>query len=48
MASDLFEWSTPTTPPPHNNFGDKLPEVFHDHTSMESRDGGRLRDANLA
>jgi cytochrome c oxidase subunit 1 len=25
-----LEWSTPTTPPPHNNFGDKLPEVFHD------------------
>jgi cytochrome c oxidase subunit 1 len=25
-----LEWNTPTTPPPHNNFGDKLPEVFHD------------------
>jgi cytochrome c oxidase subunit 1 len=25
-----LEWSTPTTPPPHNNFGDKLPEVYHD------------------
>ena len=25
-----LEWSTPTTPPPHNNLGDKLPEVFHD------------------
>src|SRR5450755_611446 len=25
-----LESSTPTTPPPHNNFGDKLPEVFHD------------------
>jgi cytochrome c oxidase subunit I len=25
-----LEWSTPTTPPPHNNFGDRLPEVFHD------------------
>jgi cytochrome c oxidase subunit I len=25
-----LEWSTPTTPPPHNNFGEKLPEVFHD------------------
>ena len=25
-----LEWSTPTTPPPHNNFGDKLPEVHHD------------------
>jgi len=25
-----LEWSTPMTPPPHNNFGDKLPEVFHD------------------
>ena len=24
-----LEWST-ATPPPHNNFGDKLPEVFHD------------------
>ena len=25
-----LEWSTPTTPPPWNNFGDKLPEVYHD------------------
>src|SRR5437868_10504502 len=25
-----LEWSTPSTPPPHNNFGDKLPEVYHD------------------
>ena len=25
-----LEWSTPTTPPPHNNFGDKLPIVYHD------------------
>jgi len=25
-----LEWSTPTTPPPHNNFGDKLLEVYHD------------------
>jgi cytochrome c oxidase subunit I len=25
-----LEWSTPTTPPPFNNFGDKLPEVHHD------------------
>jgi cytochrome c oxidase subunit I len=25
-----LEWSTPTTPPPHNNFGDKMPQVFHD------------------
>src|SRR5438067_12393878 len=25
-----LEWSTPTTPPPHNNFGDKLPLVYHD------------------
>jgi len=25
-----LEWSTPTTPPPHNNFGDHLPEVYHD------------------
>jgi cytochrome c oxidase subunit I len=24
-----LEWST-ATPPPHNNFGDKSPEVFHD------------------
>src|SRR2546423_1921927 len=23
-------WSTPTTPPPHNNFGEKLPVVYHD------------------
>jgi cytochrome c oxidase subunit I len=25
-----LEWSTPTTPPPHNNFGEKLPVVYHD------------------
>jgi cytochrome c oxidase subunit 1 len=25
-----LEWSTPTTPPPHNNFGDKMPVVYHD------------------
>jgi cytochrome c oxidase subunit I len=25
-----LEWSTPTTPPPYNNFGDKLPVVYHD------------------
>jgi cytochrome c oxidase subunit 1 len=25
-----LEWSTPTTPPPFDNFGGKLPEVFHD------------------
>jgi cytochrome c oxidase subunit 1 len=25
-----LEWSTPTTPPPHNNFGDHLPAVYHD------------------
>src|SRR5438034_8294816 len=25
-----LEWSTPSTPPPHNNFADKLPEVYHD------------------
>lgn len=25
-----LEWSTPTTPPPHNNFGDNLPVVYHD------------------
>jgi cytochrome c oxidase subunit 1 len=25
-----LEWSTPTTPPPHNNFGDHLPVVYHD------------------
>jgi cytochrome c oxidase subunit I len=25
-----LEWSTPTTPPPHNNFGDTLPTVYHD------------------
>jgi cytochrome c oxidase subunit I len=25
-----LEWSTPSSPPPHNNFGPKLPEVFHD------------------
>src|SRR3984957_8378952 len=25
-----LEWSTPTTPPPHNNFGDRLPVVYHD------------------
>jgi len=25
-----LEWSTPTTPPPHNNFGEKLSVVYHD------------------
>jgi cytochrome c oxidase subunit I len=25
-----LEWSTPTTPPPWNNFGDRLPMVYHD------------------
>src|SRR5579863_6892170 len=25
-----LEWSTPTTPPPHNNFGDHMPVVYHD------------------
>jgi cytochrome c oxidase subunit 1 len=25
-----LEWSTPTTPPPHNNFCEKLPVVYHD------------------
>jgi len=25
-----LEWSTPTTPPPHNNFGSELPVVYHD------------------
>jgi cytochrome c oxidase subunit I len=25
-----LEWSTPATPPPHNNFGDKMPVVYHD------------------
>jgi cytochrome c oxidase subunit I len=25
-----LEWSTPTTPPPWNNFGDRLPTVYHD------------------
>src|ERR1700752_348921 len=25
-----LEWSTPTPPPPHNNFGDKMPGVYHD------------------
>ncbi|MGC2137693.1 MAG: cytochrome c oxidase subunit I, partial [Candidatus Sulfotelmatobacter sp.] len=24
-----LEWST-ATPPPHNNFGDKMPVVYHD------------------
>jgi cytochrome c oxidase subunit I len=28
--STTLEWSTPTTPPPYNNFGDHLPEVYHD------------------
>ncbi len=28
--STSLEWSTPTTPPPHNNFGDHLPVVYHD------------------
>lgn len=26
----LLEWSTPITPPPHNNFGSELPVVYHD------------------
>jgi cytochrome c oxidase subunit 1 len=25
-----LEWSTPSTPPPWNNFGDKLPVIYHD------------------
>ena len=25
-----LEWSTPSTPPPWNNFGDKMPVVYHD------------------
>src|SRR5436189_247522 len=25
-----LEWSTPSTPPPHQHFGTKLPEVYHD------------------
>ncbi|HEX8815293.1 MAG TPA: cbb3-type cytochrome c oxidase subunit I [Terriglobales bacterium] len=25
-----LEWSTPTTPPPHNNFGSEMPVVYHD------------------
>src|SRR5579863_5009567 len=25
-----LEWSTPTTPPPHNNFGDHMPVIYHD------------------
>src|SRR5437870_560254 len=29
-----LEWSTPSTPPPHNNFGDKLPEVYLDHDDL--------------
>jgi len=28
--STSLEWSTPTTPPPYDNFGGKLPVVYHD------------------
>jgi len=39
-----LEWSTPTTPPPHNNFGDKLPVVYHDpyQYGVESSTGDYL------
>ena len=43
-----LEWSTPTTPPPHNNFGDKLPEVFHDpyQYGVESSTGDYVMQAS--
>ena len=28
--STSLEWATPTTPPPYDNFGGKLPVVYHD------------------
>jgi cytochrome c oxidase subunit 1 len=28
--STTLEWATPTTPPPYDNFGGKLPVVYHD------------------
>ena len=43
-----LEWSTPTTPPPHNNFGDKLPEVYHDpyQYGVESSAGDYVMQAS--
>ena len=44
-----LEWSTPTTPPPHNNFGDNLPVVYHDPLPVRRGElNRRLRHANLA
>jgi cytochrome c oxidase subunit 1 len=43
-----LEWSTPTTPPPHNNFGDKLPVVYHDpyQYGVESSTGDYVMQAS--
>jgi cytochrome c oxidase subunit 1 len=43
-----LEWSTPTTPPPHNNFGDHLPEVYHDpyQYGVESSTGDYVMQAS--
>jgi cytochrome c oxidase subunit 1 len=43
-----LEWSTPSTPPPHNNFGDKLPEVYHDpyQYGVESSAGDYVMQAS--
>ncbi len=43
-----LEWSTPTTPPPHNNFGDKLPVVYHDpyQYGVESSAGDYVMQAS--
>ncbi len=43
-----LEWSTPTSPPPHNNFGDQLPEVYHDpyQYGVESSTGDYVMQAS--
>src|SRR5579863_9820840 len=43
-----LEWSTPTTPPPHNNFGDTLPTVYHDpyQYGVESSAGDYVMQAS--
>jgi cytochrome c oxidase subunit I len=43
-----LEWSTPTTPPPWNNFGDQLPVVYHDayQYNVHSSTGDYLMQAS--
>ena len=43
-----LEWSTATTPPPHNNFGEKLPVVYHDpyQYGVESSTGDYVMQAS--